>query len=799
MLSDAGSAPGLAELSLEALARAATSFPNSAYLDILAHRASGRSMDAEPLTVYCRSRPDTPALKADGFDGRALAWFGLAVGASANARRTDASTLDDVDAIFSAAARLLGGVGSLGPRMIRLWIEVLHHLGRLDAADPALKAAPAGANRLWCAATDALNPYLVDAQLPISPWLDELSRPFTDAGLTPLQLQDGDEAPFNRLTAAAEPISGVTLPLVSVVMPVYRPGPSLRNALRSVLEQTWTNLEIILSDDGSPPESRELLNECAQYDPRVQVVYSPTNRGAYSARNLGLRHANGEFVTFHDSDDWSHPQRIERQILPLLESVDLQATLSQALGVDADLGLTAYGRGPRRLNVSSLLFRRAPVLERLGGFDTVRRGADTEFLRRLETVFGPDAVHESDECLALVQLTVNSLSRNDYGLLRRHPARLEYRGLYARWHDLIADGTQSSFVLPPLRAPFPAPSHISGAAATPNLCDIVLLANLGAQRPSTLDVGREISGLAAEGRRVGLVHCPGPRDLVGSASDALAAVDAPSPSVAERIRAKVAFWAMPGERVGARLAIVRDPGALLTHADGVVTDLDVDDVMLIAGYSPSSSLGYDAIAVDAIVRDQLGAEPTWLPATAGIAGELTGQLGDARVLEPRLWAQVAEPIMTAHGPPPGPPIVGMLGTDVTTMPRDPTTRVWFRGHRGSATFGRPTVTVGTSDVSLEAFLQQVSYAVIPRSPALGPHLSPLAVAALQAGCIPVLDPSFKGHFGKAALYPSRSVDLDAWIRLHSVRPELYVEQQRTGLEFVARLSLATSYQEAAQA
>lgn len=801
MLSDVGSAAGLTELNLEALARAATSFPRSSYLDILARRASSGSMDAGRLIAHCRSRP--AGKNSDNLDGRALTWFGLAVGASVEGAPTQSTTtLSDVDAIFSTAADLIGGAGNLGPRMIRLWIEVLHHLGRLDDADPALRAAPAGANRLWCAATDALNPFLVDPQLPIDQWLDKLSRPFTDAGLAPLRLQQTDTAPFDRVTADTDPIVDVHLPLVSVVMPVFRPGPSLVSAVRSVLRQTWTNLEVLLCDDASPAESQTLLEECARLDSRVRIIRNPANGGAYHARNLGLGQAEGEFVTFQDFDDWSHPQRIERQILPLLEDSSVQATLSQALGVDANLGLTGLGRGPQRLNVSSLLFRRAPVLERLGGFDTVRRGADTEFLRRLETVFGPAAVWEIDDCLALVQLTPDSLSRDDYGLLRRHPARRQYRELYARWHDLIEVDAQSSFVLPPVRAPFPAPAHIGGAGDPPEplRSDVVFLANLGAQPPSAADVGREIDALANGGRPVGLVHCPGPRDLVGLPADALAAVDAPSASVAERVLSKVAFQAMPGERVAARQAIVRDPGAMLVQGDDVVTGLDAEDVLLIAEYSPNCALGYDVIAVDAVVRDQLGAEPTWLPATTVIAHELTEHLADARVLEPRPWGLAAAHVVGIHGQPPGPPIVGVLGSNATAVPRDPSTRVWTWGvRRGGATLNRPMVAMRSADVTLESFLRQVSYAVIPASTALGPHLHPFAIAALENGCVPVLDPSFEEHFGDSALYPSRSTDLDAVIHLHTIRPELYIEQRRRGVEFVTRLSLATSYLEAEQA
>ncbi len=89
-------------------------------------------------------------------------------------------------------------------------------------------------------------------------------------------------------------------PLVSVIIPVYNSEPYLKQCLENILGQTYSNLQIILVNDGSTDGS---LSVCRQVsDPRVEV-YSKENGGASSARNFGLQYRKGEYVLFVDSDD----------------------------------------------------------------------------------------------------------------------------------------------------------------------------------------------------------------------------------------------------------------------------------------------------------------------------------------------------------------------------------------------------------------------------------------------------------------------------------------------------------------
>lgn len=113
-------------------------------------------------------------------------------------------------------------------------------------------------------------------------------------------------------------------PLISVIVPVYNVSPFLREAVDSVINQTWQNLEILLVDDGSTDGSGEICDEYLA-DPRVKVIHQE-NRGLSGARNTGLDRAVGEYIVFLDGDDALHPKMIERlyQALVLYDS-DLAA------------------------------------------------------------------------------------------------------------------------------------------------------------------------------------------------------------------------------------------------------------------------------------------------------------------------------------------------------------------------------------------------------------------------------------------------------------------------------------------
>ena len=93
---------------------------------------------------------------------------------------------------------------------------------------------------------------------------------------------------------------------ISVIIPVYNAEPFLRKCLDSVICQTYSNIEVIVVNDGSTDKSGEICGEYSRNDDRVKVFHKP-NGGESSARNLGLAKATGRYIGFVDCDDWIDP------------------------------------------------------------------------------------------------------------------------------------------------------------------------------------------------------------------------------------------------------------------------------------------------------------------------------------------------------------------------------------------------------------------------------------------------------------------------------------------------------------
>ncbi len=98
--------------------------------------------------------------------------------------------------------------------------------------------------------------------------------------------------------------------LVSVVLPIYNVEPFLNRAVESVVAQTYSNIEIILVDDGSPDNCGAICDEWAKKDSRIRVVHKE-NAGLGMARNSGIEAATGDYIFFFDSDDYVEPTVVE--------------------------------------------------------------------------------------------------------------------------------------------------------------------------------------------------------------------------------------------------------------------------------------------------------------------------------------------------------------------------------------------------------------------------------------------------------------------------------------------------------
>ena len=108
---------------------------------------------------------------------------------------------------------------------------------------------------------------------------------------------------------------------LSVIIPVYQVEATLNRCVESVIGQTFTDLEVILVDDGSPDSCPQKCDEWAEKDSRIHVIHK-NNGGLSDARNAGLDVASGEFIAFVDSDDYLQNDTYQR-VLPLATTCDI--------------------------------------------------------------------------------------------------------------------------------------------------------------------------------------------------------------------------------------------------------------------------------------------------------------------------------------------------------------------------------------------------------------------------------------------------------------------------------------------
>lgn len=100
---------------------------------------------------------------------------------------------------------------------------------------------------------------------------------------------------------------------ISAIIPIYNTSLYLSKCIDSILEQTYPDFEIICIDDGSTDTSLQICKQYADKNENIRV-YQQSNQGVAAARNLGLKHATGEYVSFVDSDDWLEPDMYEKLV-----------------------------------------------------------------------------------------------------------------------------------------------------------------------------------------------------------------------------------------------------------------------------------------------------------------------------------------------------------------------------------------------------------------------------------------------------------------------------------------------------
>lgn len=178
---------------------------------------------------------------------------------------------------------------------------------------------------------------------------------------------------------------------ISVIMATRNNSRFLQRAIESVLSQTHSQLELIIIDDASSDDSAGVIRQFAARDPRITFLGNDRQLGTGASRNIGLQHASGMYVTFQDGDDFSAPDRLERQLDALIRFPEKKLCLCNYVRVDGNGNRLLINDSRVMKCIISMMFLRDDALEKVGFFLEKSVGEDAEYYERLKIAFGKQA------------------------------------------------------------------------------------------------------------------------------------------------------------------------------------------------------------------------------------------------------------------------------------------------------------------------------------------------------------------------------------------------------------------------
>jgi glycosyltransferase involved in cell wall biosynthesis len=184
----------------------------------------------------------------------------------------------------------------------------------------------------------------------------------------------------NQLSADLNSQGKPTNPMVTVLMSVYNGADYLGEAMNSILDQTFTDFEFLIIDDGSTNSTRDIIRE--YQDPRINLVENKTNIGLPASLNKGISLSNGSYIARQDADDVSYPTRLEEQVAFAEKSpdcaligcswdlIDTDGSSFGQMTTSCDHDEIMKGLMPNKIKLPhGSYLERKKALEMIGGYD----------------------------------------------------------------------------------------------------------------------------------------------------------------------------------------------------------------------------------------------------------------------------------------------------------------------------------------------------------------------------------------------------------------------------------------------
>lgn len=715
--------------------------------------------------------------------------------------------LVDAAAVYELALALWGH-GRFDTRDRLIYSEILDTLGRRDKLETFIqKTGLKEAHPVQCAFYAANECRRAGRQ--DDEWLKLLNTQLVTAGFAPVLVDTSHEDTLEGLRVDAP--AAKDGPLVTVIMPTFNGSQHIRTAAKSVLNQTWSNLELIIVDDHSDDEHWEYLKHELPTDERLSLYRLPENQGAYRARRLAFEHAQGEFVTVHDDDDWSHPQKIETQVQHLLKNEGAIANMSMMVRVDQDAMFVRINDNPEfnQKNYSSMMVRRDDVT-RLGVWDDLNRAADAEFHDRIFAATGQRVNQIDTPPLSFMRARSGSLTSGEINKGALDFGRQTYGLLYGAWHEKIKSSsspTVEAGAFDPERRPFMVPKNFLPKQRTVQLgkFDVIYCTDFRFPGGNSTLTNSEIRAAVAAGLRVGIVQLDSP---------VLRAPRAINPNIASTLLDLEVPVLTIEDPVETALLIIRNP-TVLQYAENLTSSISPDRVIVVANTAPASIGGRDACYNMATCA--ANAETVWSARAEVIAESpqtrslIVAMEPDTEVSE-EFWPGFVEDdtLSTSRSVRPDTkPTVGRHSRDHRL--KWPDSEEAIRAAYHSPELFETRILGGADSVkqvadlhslgcevlpfgALDApeFLKDVDFWVYMHSSALVESFGMAIVEAMASGCVVVLPPYMEGLFGNGAIYAEPG-DIQSVVGNLWSDAELFESQSARGISVVRERFSSSAY------
>lgn len=659
---------------------------------------------------------------------------------------------------------------------------------------------------------NAINPFLEGSVSTLNAWINDLNKIYSSFGFSEIKLDKNydKEKPFLSLDSDA-PFLTKDLPLVSVIVPVYEPDEATDLAIKSLLKQSWTNLEIIIVDDASPmydangkeTNYEKFYEKWEGKDQRLKILRLDINKGAYYARNIGFEKATGEFVTVADKDDWQHPQKIEYQAMKLLSDPESKANMVNWVRVSETLRFLLRW-GPDKVvcpTFASLMYKTSELRSTFGYWDDVRKSADGEMKFRYQTHFGINIQPDLPLPLAFSLMGEGNLTAQDLGLGYEDGDRRSYFKSFSSWHEKIKNGEDSPYLdFNSTGRKFPAPKSFMPVKKDNEHFDIIFLSEFGFDAGNTTILFNEINIAIEAGLKVGILPCY--NFLIQSAS-----IKHVSKKIQNLVCDGKVSWLSLKNNITVDLLIIRWPSIMqVTH--GGPYNILPNSIIVVSNHAPYETMderiSYDVDKVTSNVTTIFGKIPTWVAESEQIFKILKPML-PAQILNNFKWKGVLSKLPSNIKTPDfnAIPNIGRHARDhdmkwpssrreiLDAYPVTDECNVIILGG-ANAPLKNNIVSINDisswkiykfNEISVESYLAQLDFFVYFHHTSLVEAFGMAIIEAMSFGCVCILPSNFKKVFGDAAVYCKPS-EVKGYIKYYWENPNEYLVQQERAMKFI---------------